>query len=968
MKPKNLRYSLLSTALLTALASSPSAFAANLTWGTNLGAGPHTWNTGSNWTLGTAPTTAADRADLRKDWTAAAIINLNAPIISNGIYFDDTGASSDVAVTIGNGAVAANTLTFSSTADVVPVKPYVEVFGTLNISSIITGTDGFTKGGSGKLTLSGVNTYTGGTSVIASSLEIGSIATTDGVSVTGSATGLGNVSMTSGTTLLNNNGANVWYVPTLTLQGTLNLSSGNRLKTTIGTLELGNGTRVMNVNNRFRAVTNGNTVTTEGTGEAQLELNGTAIQATTATIQNGTLSLQSTSGSASSTNPALLSIHGATNWADASLIIGANNMLMLNGSGSANALGSSATTSPAVTVEGYLNFANTTSANKNFKVQSLAGSGKIFPSMLAATISPAINSILTINGSTGSTEFSGVIANGPGTGKTISLTKSGGSTQILSGTNTYTGTTTISAGTLTLAGSGTLGSGADLTLSGGTLDLGAMSTTVGAVSITGAPATGNVLENGSITGSSYAATNTSGNAIVAANLLANGAIGVTKTGAGILTLSGANTYTGTTIVRTGVLDVGTINSGSLGAGGLVISNGGVLQGNGEFTRSFSNSLTPGDGQVSTNDGVNSSSGGFAAKGGPLVVKFGNNTNLVQLSSGSFRFGQGLVFGSSTADNKVTVMNPLSLGGSNRTFTVHAGTGTDSAELAGAVTDNGWGITKAGAGRLIMSAANSYTGNTVITGGVIELADNAQLKFAIGSATGVSNSISGSGNIELNGDFLIDTTAAASLTTGSWTLVSANADYYPTFSVVGFTDKGDGTWTKTSGTQVWTFDEATGALALAAGGSAYDSWTVGKLTGNDALPGSDPDRDGTSNLIEFALNGNPNSASSNGQIASLIQNSSAPGTNELTLIIAVRDGAVFQNGSATVAGITYTVEGSADLAFPGAAVSSTGPSDTAPAATGLPSLAGTDWEYHTFKLDSSEGLAGRGFLRLKVTQP
>lgn len=87
-----------------------------------------------------------------------------------------------------------------------------------------------------------------------------------------------------------------------------------------------------------------------------------------------------------------------------------------------------------------------------------------------------------------------------------------------------------------------------------------------------------------------------------------------------------------------------------------------------------------------------------------------------------------------------------------------------------------------------------------------------------------------------------------------------------------------------------------------------------------------------------------------------------------LILAVRDGAVFTAGSATVAGITYTVEGSLDLAFPSSVVSSTGPSDTAPAATGLPSLAGTAWEYHTFKLDASEGLAGKGFLRLKATQP
>lgn len=157
---------------------------------------------------------------------------------------------------------------------------------------------------------------------------------------------------------------------------------------------------------------------------------------------------------------------------------------------------------------------------------------------------------------------------------------------------------------------------------------------------------------------------------------------------------------------------------------------------------------------------------------------------------------------------------------------------------------------------------------------------------------------------------------------------------------------------------------------------YESWLSIRypaLLGNDRLPNADPDHDGISNLIEFALNGNPGNSASGGLIASLIQDSSPPAGNELTLVIAVRNGAVFGTGSngermATVDGITYTVEGSLDLSFPGAVVTSTGPSATAPAATGFQDLTGSDWRYHSFKLDASEGLAGRGFLRLKVTQP
>ncbi|MEY3898524.1 MAG: toxins and related Ca2+-binding domain, partial [Verrucomicrobiota bacterium] len=844
MKPKNLRSPFLSTALLTALLASQSASAADIVWGAILAPGPFDWNTGSNWVGGTAPTTDSDRADLRKDWTTAATINLSAPITISGILYNDSGSSGDVIMTIGNGGTAANTLTLNTVT-----KPYLEVTSALVVSAVIEGTQGFTKGNGGTLTLSGLNTYSGGTTVMAGALSIGSVATTSGTAVTANATGTGDVTLANGTTILTTAGTSVWYVPTLTLQGNVSLSSGSRLTTSFGTLELSSGTRALNVNNRFIAVTGGNTVTSEATGGAQLEMNATAIQSATPVVQNGTLSLQSTSGSATPSNPGLLSIRGATNWTNASLVIGSNNMLMFNSfsSSGSNALGTSATTSPAVTVDGYLNMASSTiPAGKNFKVQSLAGSGKVFPSMLLANTSPGT---LTINGDTGSTEFSGLLANGPGTGA-LSITKTGASTQILSGVNTYTGLTTVSAGTLTLSGGGTLGNGAALTMSGGTLDLGAGGATVGAVSITAAAASGNTIQNGSLTGASYAASSASGNAVVSANLQANDTAGLTKTGAGTLTLSGANTYTGTTIVNGGVLDVGAIDSGSLGGGGLTLGNGAVLQGNGSFTRSFSNSLVAGAGQVSANNGSVSSPGGFSAKGGPLTVNFGGAGASLQINSGAYRFGQGFVFGSATADNKVTVLNPLDLGNGNRTFTVQSGLGGDSAEIVNGIKDTGLdqlsGPIKAGPGLLVLNGVNAYGGNTLVNAGTLQLADNATLKFKIGASSGVSNYISGAGEVILDGDFIVDTTAAAALTTGSWTLENVDTltgAYGTTFSVVGFTDAGSDKWTKVEGTQSWTFDETTGELTLAVGSTAnYASWATDKgITGEPAT--GDFDNDG-----------------------------------------------------------------------------------------------------------------------------
>jgi hypothetical protein len=75
-------------------------------------------------------------------------------------------------------------------------------------------------------------------------------------------------------------------------------------------------------------------------------------------------------------------------------------------------------------------------------------------------------------------------------------------------------------------------------------------------------------------------------------------------------------------------------------------------------------------------------------------------------------------------------------------------------------------------------------------------------------------------------------------------------------------------------------------------------------------------------------------------------------------------------SATVDGVTYTIEGTVDLStIPGSAVSHiAGPLNSAPAGSGLTAdLTSEDWKYHVFKLDASEGLPDKGFLRAKVSE-
>lgn len=158
-----------------------------------------------------------------------------------------------------------------------------------------------------------------------------------------------------------------------------------------------------------------------------------------------------------------------------------------------------------------------------------------------------------------------------------------------------------------------------------------------------------------------------------------------------------------------------------------------------------------------------------------------------------------------------------------------------------------------------------------------------------------------------------------------------------------------------------------------GGTPFEEWAAGapyNLSGDDALPGADPDNDGVPNLIEFALNGDPTSGSDNGkQFVKMATVDSVP--NVLTLTIAVRDGASFaasgNRQAATVDEIIYTVEASNDLADWGTPVVTevTGADATA-IQTGLPAL-DTGWTYHTFRSDGSASADNADFMRLNVEE-
>src|SRR5207237_3869463 len=121
------------------------------------------------------------------------------------------------------------------------------------------------------------------------------------------------------------------------------------------------------------------------------------------------------------------------------------------------------------------------------------------------------------------------------------------------------------------AGSNSLGSGA-LTVTGGTLNIGAAPQSVNGMQVTGGTITATspvaVITN---TGSTFDMQGGTVNAVL------GGAANLTKSGtAGTTILSSANTYTGTTTVSSGILQVGVLANGgaasSVGASGNAAAN------------------------------------------------------------------------------------------------------------------------------------------------------------------------------------------------------------------------------------------------------------------------------------------------------------------------------------------------------------------------------------------------------------
>jgi autotransporter family porin len=254
---------------------------------------------------------------------------------------------------------------------------------------------------------------------------------------------------------------------------------------------------------------------------------------------------------------------------------------------------------------------------------------------------------------------------------------------ILTGANSYTGSTTINAGTLQIGNGGTTGSVAGNITNNATLDF------------------------------------NRSDAVAYANVI-SGSGGLIKDGAGVATLTGANTYTGGTTIHAGTLQIG--NGGTTGSVTGDIANNATLAFNRSDAVNYANVIS-GSGNlikdgagVTTLTGVNTYTGGTTINAGTLALSGnGNLTTTAALSIGS-----GAAFDISGANGNRTIGALSGAAGSNVVLGSNTLSFGDSTNTTfGGVINGSGSLVKQGSGTAIISGANAYTGNTTIDGGVLQ---------------------------------------------------------------------------------------------------------------------------------------------------------------------------------------------------------------------------------------------------------
>jgi len=542
------------------------------------------------------------------------------------------------------------------------------------------GSFGLTKSGPGIIELKGTNTYTGATRV-----EEGTLSLFNGAAIAD--TGALILANTPDVQLLVNHNETIG-----SLSG--GGSGGGNVQLGGNTLTLGDATST-----RFDGIISGSGGALIKLGGGTLILGGANTYSGATTVNDGVLNLQNSAALGSGTGTTTVA-SGAAMQLEGDITVG-NEALTLNGTGIA-ATGALRNLSGNNTYGGLLSLGSATRINSDTGSLTLSNEGTITGSYG-----------LTVGGA-GDT----FIGSSIGTG---SLTKDGGGSLTLAGANTYAGDTTVTAGTLRLANTQAIPAGTgkgNLSLAAGTtLDLNNTGVTVNGLSGTGR-VTNNLTGGASLTVGGNDQNSTFGGLITDGNGLSS----LAKVGAGTLTLTGANSYSGGTTVVAGTLRISA--DSNLGhaadtptAGNIVLLAGATLATTESFTLDRNRGIAVGPAGAGTIDVASATT---LTYGGAIANNGGGSGGLTKTGGGTLALtGTSCFTGTTTVAAGVLTVNGDHRGATGAVSIADGATLGGSGVLGGATTIASGGIhapgdpaTSGGLGIQSFSSSLTYSSGAI----------------------------------------------------------------------------------------------------------------------------------------------------------------------------------------------------------------------------------------------------------------
>jgi len=496
----------------------------------------------------------------------------------------------------------------------------------VEFSGEVSGVGGLTKTGSGVLTLSETNTYSGGTTINGGLINF---ATADNF-------GSGNITLDG---------------------GGLQWASGNvtDISARLEAIGAGGATFDTNGNDVTLASVLSGTGSVTKTGTGVLTLSGTNTYSGGTTVTAGTLKGTTSSLQGDILNNTIVEFAQSTNGTFSDVISGSGS-LTKSGNGILTLSGTNTYSGGTTITSGLINFAD--GANLGTENITLDGGGLQWASGNVTDISARLEAIgaggATFDTNGNDVTLASVLS---GTGGVI---KTGNGILTLSGANTYSGGTTLNGGTLSLSGGSAIAdAGAVIVNTGATLHV-ASAQTVGSVN-----GVGNITLDDILTTGGANTDDTIGGVI-------SGTGSLTKSGDGILTLSGANTYSGATTINSGTLDI----TGDTSSSAFSIASGATLSGSG----------TVGSTTVASGGILAPSSTATLSMNGDLVMDAGSTLKVNTYANGS----NSKVSATGTATISGGSVNVVADGGGtwndSTVYTVLSATGGVSGTFA-SVTDN-----------------------------------------------------------------------------------------------------------------------------------------------------------------------------------------------------------------------------------------------------------------------------------------